>query len=84
MMDGYGMPFGFGFGFGGIFMILWWVIIIVGVVALVRWLGQASGAQGHGHSSGGSRPAMDILKERYARGEIDETEYLKVKRELMQ
>lgn len=84
MMDGYGMPFGFGFGFGGIFMILWWVIIIVGVVALVRWLSHTSGAQGQGHISGGSRSAMDILKERYARGEIDEAEYLKVKRELTQ
>jgi len=82
MMDGYGMPFGF--GFGGIFMILWWVIIIVGVIAVVRWLGQTSGSPGHGHSVGGSRSAMDILKERYARGEIDEAEYLKIKRELTQ
>jgi len=82
MMDGYGMPFGFGFGFGGIFMILWWVIIIVGIIAVVRWLGQTSGTQGHGHSAGASRSAMDILKERYARGEINEAEYLKIKREL--
>ena len=80
MMDGYGMPF----GFGGIFMILWWIIIIVGVVAVVRWLGQPSGSPGHGHSVDASRSAMDILKERYARGEIDETEYLKIKRELTQ
>jgi len=82
MMDGYGMPFGF--GFGGIFMILWWVIIIVGVVALVRWLSQTSGTSSHGHNAGSSRSAMDTLKERYARGEIDEAEYLKIKRELTQ
>ncbi|MFW5332053.1 SHOCT domain-containing protein [Hydrogenophaga sp. ZJX-1] len=80
MMDGYGMPF----GFGGVFMVLWWVIVIVGVVMLVRWLGQTSGRPDHGHSVGGSRSAMDILKERYARGEIDEAEYLKIKRELTQ
>ena len=84
MRDGYGRPFGFGFGFGGIFMILWWVIIIVGVVALVRWLGQSSGVHSHGHGTGSTRTAMDTLKERYARGEIDEAEYLKIKRELTQ
>ncbi len=84
MMDGYGMPFGFGFGMGGIFMILWWVIIIVGVVALLRWLAQGAGTHSTGHGSGSSRSPMDILKERYARGEIDEAEYQKIKRELTQ
>lgn len=80
MMNGYGMMGGF--GFGGIFMVLWWVILIAGVVALVRWLGSsASGTAGPG---GGHRQPLDILKERYARGEIDEQEYQKIKRELTQ
>lgn len=80
MMNGYGMMGGFGFGFGGIFMILWWVIIIAGVVALVRWLGTSGfGAGGHG---GSSRQPLDILKERYARGEINEQEFQKIKRDL--
>lgn len=80
MMNGYGMAGGF--GFGGIFMILWWVIVIVGIVALVRWLaGSGSASAGQ---SGAGRSALDILKERYARGEIDEQEYQKVKRELTQ
>lgn len=80
MMNGYGMMGGF--GFGGIFMILWWVILIAGVVALVRWLG--SSASGTAGSGGGHRQPLDILKERYARGEIDEQEYQKIKRELTQ
>lgn len=80
MMNGYGMMGGF--GFGGIFMVLWWVILIVGIVALVRWLGASSfGAPGHG---GEHRQPLDILKERYARGEINEQEFQKIKRELMQ
>ena len=77
MMDGYGMAGGF--GFSGIFMILWWVLIIVGVVALVRWVATSSGVEGR---SGGDSKALDILKQRYARGEIDEQEFQKRKRDL--
>lgn len=77
MMDGYGMAGGF--GFGGIFMILWWVLVIVGVVALVRWVATSYG--GDGKSGGGSK-ALEILQQRYARGEIDEQEFQNRKRDL--
>ena len=70
MMGGYGM----GFGFGGFFMLLWWALIIVGIVALVKWLG-------HPHSPGSDK-ALEILRERYARGEINDEEFQKRKREL--
>lgn len=76
MMDGYGMTGGF--GFGGIFMILWWVLIIIGIVALVKWMKKS---QGTGGGDSGNK-ALDILKERYARGEIDEQEFQKRKLEL--
>jgi len=67
-----------GFGFGWIFMTLWWVLIIVGIVALVKWL-MSSGAGGR---DGGDGRALDILRERYARGEIDQEEYEKRRRDL--
>jgi putative membrane protein len=74
MMGGYGMG---DFGFGGIFMSLWWILIVIGLVVLVRWM-----------ISSGANPATDsalkILKERYARGEIDEQEYQKRKQDLSQ
>ena len=77
-MNGYGMG---GFGFGGIFMILVWVLIIAGIVMLAKWLFTAYGT---GSRNGDGSNALDILKERYARGEIDEQEYQKRKRDLSQ
>jgi len=71
MMFGYGMAGGFGW----VVMVLWWVVFIGGVVALVRWL--ASGG-------GSGRAALDILKERYARGEIDQEQFQRMKNDLMQ
>lgn len=69
-----------GGGFGGVFMILWWVLIIVGIVMLVKWLVTSNSA---GRRDDGSK-ALDVLKERYAHGEIDEQEFQKRKNDLTQ
>lgn len=76
MMGGYGMPGGY--GFGGVFMIVGWVLIIIGIIMLVKWLLDSKGFRG------GNSKALDILNERYARGEIDEQEYKKRKSDLSQ
>lgn len=75
MMGGWGMGW-----FGGIFMIVFWILILVGLVFVIRWLVQTTGKGGHSGQSG-SR-AIDILKERYARGEIDRTQFEAMKRDL--
>lgn len=75
MMSGFGMAGGFGW----IFMVLWWVLIVVGIVALVKWMGTSNDTGGSGR--GGSK-ALEILKERYARGEIDDQDFQKRKRDL--
>ncbi len=76
MMGGYGMTGGFG---GGIFMIFFWVLMIIGIVVFVKWISTSSGANGQ---RGSDNKPLDILKERYARGEIDEQEFQKRKRDL--
>lgn len=62
-------------GWGGLWMVLWWVLPILGIVALVKWIGGADGRRQ-------GKTALDILKERYARGEIDREEFQSRMRDL--
>ena len=64
---------------GMIAMLAFWAAIIVGVALLARWaLGLTPGATG---ASAADDPQA-ILRRRYAAGEIDQTTYERMKREL--
>lgn len=79
MMYGFNNGIGGEFSmFGGFFMILWWVLIIVAVVALVKWV-----IHQNGRDSFQGKSALDILKERYARGEIDKREFEEKRKDLL-
>ena len=76
------MGYGYGMSWmGGIFMMVFWIAVIVAIVFLIRWLFVSSRTGGHGTVQGGET-ALDILKKRYARGEIDKQEFEEKKREL--
>jgi len=59
-----------GWFLGPIFMVLLLVGAIAVAVLLVRWLGPH-----HGPAGPAGRTPLDILKERFARGEIDKVEF---------
>lgn len=63
-------------GFGMVAMLLWWVFGIAGLFALVRW------AIMHGQGSGSGKDALEVLRERYAKGEIGREEYKEKKKDL--
>ncbi len=65
-----------GWMFGGGFMPLWWLIPIALVIALVVYWLQTPG------QGAAEKTALDILKERYARGEIGKDEFEQKKRDL--
>ena len=64
--------------FGPIFMLIFWVLVIVGIVVLIKWIGSQSRIEGRTEES-----AMDILKKRYAKGEISKEEFEEKKRDIM-
>ena len=69
MMWGYD---GFGGGGMGIGMLLFWGLIIAAIVVLARGTGgRPSGSEARARE----RTPLDILGERYAKGEIDKTEF---------
>jgi putative membrane protein len=73
---------GYGIGwFGPIIMIAFWIAVIVGIVFLIRWLVLSTQATGHKAASEDS--AFEILKRRYARGEIGKEEFEEKKRDLL-
>jgi putative membrane protein len=73
---GYHMPEMMGtWGISGfIFMILFWAIVIIGIVTAVKWL----------LNQDKDKTALEILQKRYAKGEINQKEYVEKKKNLTQ
>ena len=77
------MGYGWGGGFGFVFMLVFWGLIIWGIFALVRGAtGHGCCGRGHGEQGRGEKTPLDILKERYAKGEINKEEFDAKKKDL--
>ena len=61
---------GWGYGLMGVSMVLFWVALIVGVLALLRSANPSSNSR----SEPAHRPPEELLAERYARGAISDEE----------
>lgn len=69
--DGGFLPFHF-LGFIG--MLAFWALVIAGIVWLVRQIGTGA--------LQGSNSALEVLKERYAKGELTRDEFEKMKKDI--
>jgi putative membrane protein len=82
------MPF-FGMLMMPVMLVIFLVVAFVIFVPLMRWLGMGppwwhSGGYGQPFGPSPSRTALDILNERFARGEIDQAEYEEKRRVISQ
>ncbi|MFQ6031987.1 MAG: SHOCT domain-containing protein [Candidatus Aminicenantales bacterium] len=67
-----------GFGFMGGFMWIFWIAVIAGIVLLIKWAVQSRPGAGQPELN-----SLEILKNRYARGEIGKEEYEQKKKDLI-
>ena len=66
---------GIGFGYFGFFMgIIFWIGLIIGLIFLIKWLITQSGTK---HET-----PLEILKRRYAKGEITKEDFERMKKDL--
>lgn len=77
-MQPWGMMSWYGMVFGPIMMIIWLAILIFAAAAVTQWL--QGGTDGPLRFLGNRKRALEVLEERFAKGEIDKDEYQEKKR----
>ena len=84
MMWGYGHDWGMTGGWsGGAFSMIIWPLVVVALVVGVIWFMRSPSYSGAGRLRLPRRSSgLDILEERYARGEINREEFLQKKQEI--
>ncbi|NIP43619.1 MAG: hypothetical protein GWO41_13665 [candidate division Zixibacteria bacterium] len=63
--------------YGGLWMIIFWILVVIGIVFLIKYTVDRTSSRSEEPS------AMDVLKRRYASGEISKEEYEEKKKELI-
>jgi putative membrane protein len=64
---------GNGMGCGGLYMLIIFVLIVVGGIAVARWSLR---------SGGGENSALEFLKRRYAQGEVSKEQFEAMKKDI--
>ena len=67
---------------GGFGMGLWWIIGIIVLIAVI-WPVAKGYSRNNSTTGQSGKSALDILKERYAKGEINKQEFEERKKDLM-
>ena len=75
MMRGHGWMWGLGMGFGGLVMLAFWGVVVVGVILLIRSMGGFPGGQWH-------ETPLNVLKRRYAAGQLTREQYEQMRKDL--
>jgi len=75
----YGCPYTMSW-FGHITMMVLWIGLLMGIIFLIRWLFVSRQSRREGTRSDDS--GLNLLNERYAKGEINKEEFEKIKRDL--
>ncbi len=78
MMWPYGYGMGWGWMVGGIMMVVFWALIVIGIVALVKVVMTGSGAS----ESRSAETPLEILRRRYAAGELTNEQFEAMKRDV--
>lgn len=84
-MWGYGPDvgmMGWGYGAFGLLHMIFWIIILAVIIAAVVWFARTIAPSGMHQSYPQRSPGLDVLEERYARGEINREEYLQKKQDI--
>ena len=77
-MHNYGMMNGYGMGYGtGILGLIFSILVIIGLVLLIKYLWESGGGKREQES------VLEIIKKRYARGEINKEEFEEKKKDLL-
>jgi putative membrane protein len=69
--------YGWAMGYGWIVMVFFWALIILVIAYMVRIFSRRAG------QTGADETSLDILKKRYAKGEITKEEFYRMKDDLM-
>jgi putative membrane protein len=87
--SGYGMMGGWGYGgYGGygfgLIHIVFWAVVLIAIITGIVWLVRSTASAGtHGAAAARRSAGLDVLEERYARGDINRDEYLQKKRDIL-